>query len=147
MRSWEMTTFFTDNQNLWRKSRFHELGIRWMPRFFFLICTLHRPPGLKSQILKGAHFIKAILKRQLRAPRPLHVKIIAKQEAKFLGHKCHLVGAPRQWPRWPLPNLQRCERPHAKKHHEIRVKCQKWAENKQNFKLFKFWHKKICKKE
>ena len=32
--------FFTDNQNPWRKSRFHELGIRWMPRFFFLICTL-----------------------------------------------------------------------------------------------------------
>ena len=32
--------FFTDNQNLWRKSRFHELGIRRMPRFFFLICTL-----------------------------------------------------------------------------------------------------------
>ena len=28
--------FFTDNQNLWRKSRFHELGIRRMPRFFFL---------------------------------------------------------------------------------------------------------------
>ena len=37
-----MTTFFTDNQNLWRKSRFHELGIRRMPRFFSLICTL--PP-------------------------------------------------------------------------------------------------------
>ena len=36
-----MTTFFfTDNQNLWRKSRFHELGIRQMPRFFFIICTL-----------------------------------------------------------------------------------------------------------
>ena len=32
--------FFTDNQNLWRKSRFHELGIRRMPRFFVLICTL-----------------------------------------------------------------------------------------------------------
>ena len=32
--------FFTDNQNLWRKSRFHELGIQWMPRLFFLICTL-----------------------------------------------------------------------------------------------------------
>ena len=32
---WQL--FFTDNQNLWRKSRFHELGIRRMPRFFFLI--------------------------------------------------------------------------------------------------------------
>ena len=29
--------------------------------------------GLELQILKGTHF-KAILKRQLRAPRPLHVK-------------------------------------------------------------------------
>ena len=38
-----MTTFFfTDNQNLWRKSRFHELGIRRMPRFFFL--NLHTDP-------------------------------------------------------------------------------------------------------
>ena len=32
--------FFTDAQNLWRKSRFHELGIRRMPSFFSLICTL-----------------------------------------------------------------------------------------------------------
>ena len=31
---------FTDAQNLWRKSRFHELGIRRMPSFFSLICTL-----------------------------------------------------------------------------------------------------------
>ena len=32
--------FFTDAQNLWRKFRFHELGIRRMPSFFSLICTL-----------------------------------------------------------------------------------------------------------
>ena len=38
----KLQLFFTDNQNLWRKSRFHELGIRRMPRFLFLICTLHR---------------------------------------------------------------------------------------------------------
>ena len=31
------------------------------------------PPGLELQILKGTHF-KAILKGQLRVPRPLHVK-------------------------------------------------------------------------
>ena len=36
----KLQLFFTDNQNLRWKSRFHELGIRRMPRLFFLICTL-----------------------------------------------------------------------------------------------------------